>query len=213
MFFYVTYFTFLRFIFMKLNYTIPTKKKDITLSTYLDIQALIKEEVSDDLIVSKLIGIEHHYLKYFPKTEYDNIKLTVLNTLKEVTELVKRFDIDGVEYGFIPNLENITVGEFADLETLFSDPVGNAYQLMNVMYRPIIDRNKDTYLIEPYNSANDLEVFKNIPCTVYDNAVGFFLTLKQQLQDATLRYTEVEQAQKKERTLRKSGVGIKLSIQ
>lgn len=197
---------------MKINYTIPTNKKDITLSTFLDIQVLIKDGIDDDIIVSRVIGIEHHYLKYFPKAEYDNIKTTVLKTLKEVTPLIQTFKVNGIEYGFIPNLENITVGEFADLETLFSDPVANAYQLMNVMYRPIIDKREDTYLIEPYNSGNDLDVFKNIPCTVYDNAVGFFLTLKEQLQNATLRYTEAEQVQRKEQTLQRNGVGTKLSI-
>ena len=198
---------------MKLQYTIPTEKNEINLETYLDVQRLIKEEAEDNIIVAKIIGVEHHYIKYIPVAEFEEAKQFVLKALQQTTDLQRVISINGVKYGFMPNIEKITVGEFADLETLFSDPINNAYQLMNVMYRPITKERRDTYLIEPYNSDNDVSIFKNIPCTVYDNAVGFFLTLKKQLQNAILKSMEEEQVQKKVETLRRNGHGIKHSIQ
>ena len=178
---------------MKLNYTEPTDKKDIKLSTYLEVQQLIIDEAEDDIIVAKVIGVEHHYLKHFPKLELDSITANVLRVLTEETPMQQTFNLNGKPYGFIPNLEKITVGEFADLENLFSDPIKNALQLMNVMYRPITERRKDTYLIESYNTDTDINVFKDVPCSIYDSAVGFFLSLKEQLQNATRKSTvEVE---------------------
>ena len=56
------------------------------------------------------------------------IKLTDLNELivhfNEIFSnkplLKRRFKIKDIEFGFIPNLENITFGEYVDLEKLFT---------------------------------------------------------------------------------------------
>lgn len=196
---------------MKLKYNIPEFKSDIKLSTYLEVQNLIKEDATDDKIVCKIIGVEYHFLKYFPAGEFDKIKMQVLDILNKQEGITMRFKLEGIEYGFIPNLEKITVGEFADLETLFNDPVENAYSLMRVMFRPIVNKRKDTYSIESYNSNTDSSIFKNAPCNVYDSAVVFFLNLKTQLQSVILKSMEGEQEQiKADNTLRNGG-GIKLS--
>ena len=62
--------------------------------------------------------------------------------------------MDGIEYGFIPSLEDMTVGEFADLENYLT--TGKDYhKAMAVMYRPIINSYSNTYKIQEYKGAKE----------------------------------------------------------
>ena len=76
-------------------------------------------------------------------------------------KLVQRFTMDGVEYGFIPNLDDMSLGEYIDLDTHLSD-WQNMHLAMAVLYRPIKQKLKHKYLIKDYE-AKDQEKMKNMP--------------------------------------------------
>ena len=75
--------------------------------------------------------------------------------VEQSTLLKKVIEIDGVEYGMHPNLDSITLGEYADIETLIKDGLEkNMPELMAVLFRPVIEKsesNSEAYTIEAYD--------------------------------------------------------------
>ena len=114
------------------------------------------------------------------------------------TEFKNRFILAGTEFGFIPNLENMSWGEYIDLEANISD-VKTFHKAMAVMYRPIIEKHGDKYKIEPYvSSINYAEVMEYAPLDIALGAKVFFWNLESELLQATLHYLETEIQKNKE---------------
>lgn len=66
-------------------------------------------------------------------------------------KLKKIIILDNVEYGFHPNLEEITLGEYADIETYMKNGIeDNLPKLMSVLYRPITEKSGTNYSIKAY---------------------------------------------------------------
>jgi hypothetical protein len=132
------------------------------------------------------------------------------NALNHSIEFTNKFDFNGKKYGFIPNLDNISGFEFADLTTAGMD-VQNLHVVMAVLFRPIINEDKfGNYQIEPYNGTQSTEEgMKQLPLHLVNGALFFFLNLAKELRIHTLKYTEVEL--KKVKTLvttLRNGVGM-----
>ena len=131
------------------------------------------------------------------------------NSLNHTIEFTNKFDFNGKKYGFIPNLDNISGFEFADLTTAGMD-VQNLHVVMAVLFRPIINEDKfGNYQIEPYNGTQSTEEgMKQLPLHLVNGALFFFLNLAKELRIHTLKSTEAEL--KKVKTLvttLRSGVG------
>ena len=94
-----------------------------------------------------------------------NMKLTdfsfIINHLNELfkqeTPMINRFSLkdpkgNEVEFGFIPRLDDISLGEFVDLDTYVSD-WSDMHKAMAVLYRPItFDTVSYTHLTLPTTS-------------------------------------------------------------
>ena len=52
--------------------------------------------------------------------------------------------------GFVPKLDDITLGEYVDIESNISDWQKDAHKAMAVLYRPVNFKAKDKYGIAPY---------------------------------------------------------------
>ena len=60
------------------------------------------------------------------------------------TKLKRIIEIDGMEYGFHPDLDSITLGEYADLETFIKNGIEkNMPEIMAVLFRPIKEKKND----------------------------------------------------------------------
>ena len=80
--------------------------------------------------------------------------ITILSDLfNQKPSLVSKFKLNGVEYGFHPELDDLLLGEYIDLDNFIGD-WDNMEKAMNVLYRPIIVRLKDKYNIEEYQIEN-----------------------------------------------------------
>jgi hypothetical protein len=121
------------------------------------------------------------------------------NSLNHTIEFTNKFDFNGKKYGFIPNLDNISGFEFADLTTAGMD-VQNLHVVMAVLFRPIIKEEKilwffktGNYQIEPYNGTQSTEEgMKQLPLHLVNGALFFFLNLAKELRKDSLKSTEVE---------------------
>jgi len=95
------------------------------------------------------------------------------------TILKKVIEIDGVEYGMHPNLDEITLGEFADIETIIKEGIeDNLAELMAILFRPITAKgeSEDVYDIEAYDGKIKIraEAMKKMTASQVQSALVFF---------------------------------------
>ena len=103
---------------------------------------------------------------------------------KQDTVLKKVFEIDGVEYGMHPDLSEITLGEYADIETLIKEGLEkNMPELMSVLFRPITEKNGSVYTIAAYdgNITIRAEEMKKMSAEQVQSALVFFYRLGKEL--------------------------------
>jgi|TARA_R110000744_G_scaffold211127_3_gene330264 hypothetical protein len=201
-----------------LTYDLINSWSDVTLEKWAKLVAVKTSTKSDEAI--ETMGV----LANIPKQVMRELSLSdvsmILNKVAKMqqsskAEFVRRIELDGKQYGFHPNLEDITLGEYADIETLIKDGLeGNLHLLMAILYRPVIEVENDKYTIEPYDGNITLraERMKLMTATEVENSMVFFWTLGNKLL-RTLPLYLMELAQKTIRsTLRqgfkKSGVGL-----
>ena len=196
---------------MKVNLRIPTTLNDIKLSKYQRFVEETKDIEDNDVINRKTISIfcdiDESLVGKMKKSDYDNTINIIAKALEEKPEFVQRFKMNGIDYGFIPKLDDITLDEQADIDSLLKD-VKTFNKAAAVMYRPITVKKRDTYLIEEYKGdGNSLDV----PLNVILGAIDFFLNLRNDLLNYTLNYIGKEAVKDKKiyQTLQLNGVGIK----
>tara|TARA_R110000744_G_scaffold351162_1_gene456947 strand:- start:58 stop:699 length:642 start_codon:yes stop_codon:yes gene_type:complete len=131
------------------------------------------------------------------------------------TVLKKVFEIDGVEYGMHPNLDSLTLGEYADIETFIKNGIESSLpELMAVLFRPIKEKNGLAYTIAAYDGeiAIRAEEMKKMSAEQVQSALVFFyhfvnsllMTLPSFLQERTKEVKE----QLEEKTSQKDGGGL-----
>jgi len=123
------------------------------------------------------------------------------------------FEFKGKKYQFI-DLENLTFGEFIDLEEFFSRPVSKKQTelnyLMALLYREVDEDGKLT----PYDATKVMEratLFRALPIRYMRGAQRFFFHLRRILQASTRSYFHKKMYQMKwklQKLLRVFGVGM-----
>jgi|TARA_R110002072_G_scaffold117292_4_gene248302 hypothetical protein len=104
---------------------------------------------------------------------------------KENTKLNKIITINDIKYGFHPNLEELTLGEYADIETYLNNGMeDNIDKIMAVLYRPITEEVEGKYSIEAYGKSDlrmRAEKFKKMKAKDISNCLLFFWTFVKEL--------------------------------
>lgn len=145
---------------------------------------------------------EEDYFRLFLKIDdISNIKITSVNSVvdslnklfeTEETELTERFEFKGVNYGFVPKLDDITYGENKDITKYIND-WSSMHKALSVLYRPITSSFNMKYLIEPYEGSDKFsEAFKELPLSVAFGAKVFFCNLIKDLANCIPSYLEKE---------------------
>lgn len=181
---------------MKAKVEIP-RLEDITLDQYqrfVDVQE--KHKDADEFVLQKMVSIFLNLTMLqvldIKVLHINRIAEALSDSFKEQPKFKNRFTLNGVEYGFIPNLEDISLGEFVDLETNLQD-VQSLHRAMAVMYRPIENKYSDKYKIEKYEGTGKYcDVMKEAPLDVVFGAMVFFWTLANELLRASLDYLREE---------------------
>lgn len=204
---------------MKVEIDIPTNLSEITLDQYQAFLRIHDNTDSDEFIAQKMVAIfckiplsQVLFINYSSVTE---IVASLNNMFESKKEFKHKFELGGKTFGFIPSLEDMSFGEYIDLENSIGD-YQKMHRAMAVMFRPITEETKHGYKIEPYLAeANYEEVMKKAPLDVVFGAVVFFYNLGNELLKATLSYI-AEEAEKmttqKRVNLDKNGDGISQSI-
>jgi hypothetical protein len=204
---------------MKTEIYVPTKLSEIPLKNYQEFMKLVENSNDEEFIAQKTIEIFCGLnMRDVINIKWSDVKdlISHFNTLfKQKSEFVPTFKIQDMEFGFIPNLEDITFGEYVDLESNITS-IDNFHKAMAVMYRPIKTRSKDKYeIIEYTGTAEFSDLMKFAPLDVVMSASLFFWNLGNDLVQATLLSLETQIATNpkimtsaNERSLANNGVGI-----
>ena len=166
---------------MNVNIRIPTTLNEITLGQYQEYAKL--QDLSETDLQLKTIEIFCNV----PEVVVRNMKATdiveicgIINNMFDTKhQLISMFKMNGVEYGFIPSLEDMSFGEYVDLDTFIGDN-DNLHRAVNVLYRPIEHRKGNRYTIKEYE-PNNSEIAKDMPLDAVLGAVVFFYNLGKDL--------------------------------
>ena len=131
------------------------------------------------------------------------------------TELKKIIEIEGQQYAFHPNLDDLTLGEYADIETMIKNGLEkNMPEIMAILFRPITEKEKDVYAIEAYDGkiAIRAEKMKQMSAEQVQSALVFFwafvINLSQTMPSFLVERTQEIAKDLETKTSQKSGVGL-----
>jgi hypothetical protein len=197
---------------------IPTDLKEIKLSQYLRYLKVLKDNQDDETFVCiQMVAIFCNLsvadVMKIPVNDFAEIVENLAKVLDQKPERVKTFKMDGVEYGFIPNLDKMTIGEHATIDSLLGSDE-NLALLMSVLYRPITKKISPFYQIEPYDGdESKAELFKDVTMDVVTGSILFFWNLSKELLNNILSHLEsksMREGKSLEEVLESAGVGIKV---
>ena len=204
---------------MKIDIKIPETLNEITLSQYQKFDKLTKDNEQSDFVNQKTIeifcGIDLKDVARIRLADVSEILLHLDNVLKSQAKHVLKFKLNGKEFGFIPKIEDITSGEYIDLENYLSD-MQTMHKAMAILYRPITAQTNGLYVIEEYTGADKYsDVMKQMPLDVALGSMVFFYTLLNDCVNGLMDFihNEVEQSESAKNLLEKNGVGINQSMQ
>ena len=175
---------------MQIEVSVPSSLKEVKLKDYQD-YLLIEEPTNDDMLKC-ILNIDQKELGKIKASDVDFLLGHVINLFEEKQELIPKFKMYGIEYGFIPNLDEITYGENKDVTAYIND-WGTMHKAMAVLFRPIKQKQRDKYIIEEYEGSHKYsEVMKEMPLNVVMGAMVFFYNLTNVLLKSIPSFLEKE---------------------
>ncbi len=191
---------------------IPDTLSEITLGQYQKYLKYQKDNDDENFLAIKMIevfcGLRNQTVRAMKAKSIRDITRILTDMFNEKPELVKQFQMKGITYGFMPDLENMSFGEYIDLDTFIGDHQ-NIHKAMAVLYRPITQSYKDKYTIEKY-TGDKYEDMVYMPMDAVLGSILFFYHLGMELSTAMLNSLEDQEEENLVQYLSsiKSGDGI-----
>ena len=170
---------------MEVKVNVPTRMQDITLEQYQKfLEDCTDETLAEDTIAIKMLeifcGLPKDNSLQLKMSDVFNICDQINNTLNEKPQLISRWKFDKLEFGFIPQLDDMTFGEYVDVDTYITD-WKNMHKAMAVLYRPVVQNYKGSYEIEKYKGDTYWELMKQMPLNLVMGCMLFFWNLEKDL--------------------------------
>lgn len=176
---------------------VPNKLSEITLGQYQVFSKTMESDPDVDFMQKKTIeifcGVNLNDVSKFKYSSIVNVIEIINKMFEQKPRLIDVFKLNGVEYGFIPKLDDMTFGEFVDLDLLMND-WDTMDQAMSILYRKIKSKKEGKYIIEKYDS-DKTHSFKNMPLDVALSCLFFFKNLNKELVTHILLFLEKEMQQ------------------
>ena len=179
---------------MRIKINVPESLHDITLGQYQEYLEA-QETIDDDYqLGSRMIEIFCNIpvkdVFQFRMSHITNIQKTLIKIFEHKTEtLINRFKVHDIEFGFIPSLDEMTFGEYVDIDTYIKD-WKQMHKAMAVLYRPIEAKYDDRYNIVVYD-GEETDIMKDMPLAVCFSSIVFFYNLGIELSQIMMGYMEM----------------------
>jgi len=198
--------------------TIPTELSEITLKQYQKFVKILNENEESEFLSLKMIeifcGVSLKVASSMRKKDLEEATSIIGGLFTKIPPLIKKFEMDGIEFGFCPNLDELSWGEYVDIDTYSTTKDWqDMHKCLAVLYRPIKRKMGDKYQLEPYESSLKYsDQMLNMPLDVALSAIVFFYRLGNDLLISTMDYLmqKVENSQK-QGNLESDGDGIQVS--
>ena len=180
---------------MKANINVPTELNEITLKQYQKFLKVQDSKQNNTFLQTKMIeifcNVKMQDALNIKLSDADRISSLISKMFEQKPDLVKSFWLNNVEYGFVPDLDEITLGEYIDLDTYMGE-WENIQIAMNVLYRPIKQKLGQKYLIEEYDPDTKDKLI-NMPMDAVFGSIIFFYRLGIELSKTMMNYLENEE--------------------
>lgn len=204
---------------MKVELTIPTSLNEIKLAQYQKFLSIAKDNEESEFLQQKMVqlfcGIDLKDVASIRYKDVAEITVNINNLFTKENKFIQRFKMGGVEFGFIPNLDEMSTGEYMDLDNYITD-WDTMHNAMAVLYRPITNKLGNKYEIEEYKgSITYADVMRHAPLDVVLGAMVFFYNLGNDLLSSTINYLEGNQEVQNilnKHNLENVGDGIQVSM-
>lgn len=179
---------------------VPSSLDEISLSKY---QRYLKEfEISksqkdqETYLSIKIIEIfcelSEEKAKQISYDDANKVVSIILQLLNQEAKLVQSFQMEGITFGWVPKLDDLSFGEFLDLNNNI-DNFDNIVSAMGVLYRPVTEYTKDgKYRVEKYEGDKYHEILKDMPMSAVLGATVFFWNLGMDLVKSTHKSLEAQ---------------------
>jgi hypothetical protein len=177
---------------------VPSSWAEVTLERYQDYTNKVSHLENEDEIVlgsiSTLCNIPIDIIKMLKVKDIKVIyeKLSKLISVPVNKEIFDKIEIKGVKYGFHPNLDELTLGEFVDLEEQTKDGINGLHNILAILYRPITEEKGKKYNIEPYSDKHlkNARLFQELSIDIVNGVMIFFYNLGNKFIKNSNRYLE-----------------------
>ena len=173
---------------------LPTKLSAIKLKNFQKYMSIVEKNPDADrnFLEIKLMeifcGLKYKNIEGLPFGIFEDSVILLNGLFQSQTPLKRRFTMEGtdgaiVEFGFIPNLDKITMGEYIDLTNYIGD-FSTMHKAMAVLFRPIHEsyRHRTNYKVDSYKGTSEYsEILKDMPVDIALGAKVFFWTLGNKL--------------------------------
>ena len=181
---------------MQLEINVPSTLSEIPLKSYQKFLKVQEGSNDQEFIAQKMVqifcDIELKDIVKMKLTSLNELILHFKNLFEQKPKFQPTFKIGNQEFGFITKLEDITFGEYVDLENNLLK-WEDYHKAMAVMYRPIKMKFKDKYEIVDYMPLEEMqELMKFTPVDIAISSSVFFWNLGAELLTASLTYLEKE---------------------
>jgi len=180
---------------MQIKFHVPETLSEITLKQYQDF-ILLDKEMEEDAYLMAIAKIfvrgDLVHIEKLPLKKLNEIFETITNLFAtEKNKFTNIIKIDGVEYGLVPNLDELSIGEVADIEEYFKQGYEkNLHNILAILFRPITQKFGKLYNIETYNGTQERPALfqEHFPCDILQGVLVFFSTLENDFLNHTLSY-------------------------
>lgn len=169
----------------KVEIRIPETLSDLKLrqyQKYVKLDENLEENYKNQQIVKIFADIPRP--EKIPASVANEIITNVNTSLRQEGKLIQMFKLGDVEFGMIPSLEDMSFGEYIDLNENIAK-WENFHKAMAVLFRPITKKSNKVYDIEEYvNTSKYCDYMLEAPMDVVYGSVVFFWTLMNDLKKA-----------------------------
>lgn len=201
--------------------TVPSSLDEITLSQYLRyLQAIKDNEKQKDVnfleikMLEIFCNLTHIEVLDIEFSFVSSIAERIGQILKEEPQLVKKFKIGDITFGWLPKLDDMKYGEFLDINGNISE-WETMVVAMGVLYRPITKEKNGKYLVEEYKGDTYHDALKEMPMSAIVGAMVFFWNLGLDCTTYITKHLETEMNTipfQKQISLVETGVGMQQSM-
>ena len=177
-----------------LEIKVPNDYSAITLTKFLQLQKDLKvyeddEEAKIATLFYHLCNVEPGVISKIDTNTFTQIKNKLLSFVaQEKFDLIPFVNMNGVKYGFEPNLSEIAYGAYVDISKYDELNINENWEkIMAILYRPVVKEVGKLYEIEPYTGKEPTEHWREVNMDVHFGALFFFINLSKVLLRNTLK--------------------------